>query len=172
MINNSWPPSPTDPPIEVGPPIGRIDDRVVWRPLLLRTFVVVPPAHVLGIVAGAQLMAGSGLLERAHWLSAAISVISGVLSGMAVGFFLTPTLRQRRIFTLVAAGFGLTTSVVLAALSEVRLAGWGVEPYWYRYVLGAALVVGVQTIVAWTLWISRTKAPTERKRTQAVTRRG
>jgi hypothetical protein len=172
MINNNWPPSPADPPIEVGPPIARVDNRVAWRPLLLRMFVVVPPAQVLGIVAGAQLMAGTGLMERTHWLSAVISVISGVLSGMAVGFFLTPTLRQRRIFTLVAAGFGLTTSVVLAALSEVRLAGWGVEPYWYRYILGAALVVGVQTIVAWTLWISRTKAATDRERTREGTRRG
>ena len=83
MINNNWPPSPADPPIEVGPPIARVDNRVAWRPLLLRMFVVVPPAQVLGIVAGAQLMAGTGLLERTHWLSAVISVISGVLSGLA-----------------------------------------------------------------------------------------
>jgi phage shock protein PspC (stress-responsive transcriptional regulator) len=125
MINNNWPPSPADPPIEIGPPTARADNRVAWRPLLLRMFVVVPPAQVLGIVAGAQLVTGTGLLERAHWLSAVISVISGVSSGLAVRFFLTPTIRRLRIFALVAAGFGLTTSVVLAVLSEVRLAGWG-----------------------------------------------
>jgi hypothetical protein len=157
MINNNWPPSPADPPIEVVPPTAGVDNRVAWRPLLLRMFVVVPPAQVVGIVAGAQLVAGTGLLERTHWLSAVISVISGLLSGFAVGFFLTPTVRQRRIFALVAAGFGLTTSVVLAVLSEVRLVGWGVEPYWYRYVLGAALVVGVQTAVAWRIWVSRSR---------------
>jgi hypothetical protein len=165
MINSNWPPSPADPPIEVGPPAARVDNGVAWRPLLLRMFVVVPPAQVLGIVAGAQLMAGTGLMERTHWLSAVISVISGVLSGLAVGFFVTPAVRQRQIFALLAAGFGLTTSVVLAVLSEVRLAGWGVEPYWYRYVFGAALVVGVQTVVAWTLWIRR-------ERTREVMRLG
>ena len=158
MINNNWP-SPADPPIEIGPPTARVDHRVAWRPLLLRMFVVVPPAQVLGIVAGAQLVAGTGLLERTHWLSAVISVISGVLSGLAVGFFLTPTIRRRRIFALVAAGFGLTTTVVLAVLSEVRLAGWGVEPYWYRYLVGAALVVGVQTLIAWRIWVSRSRHP-------------
>jgi len=157
MINSSWPPSPADPPIEIGTPTARVDNRVAWRPLLLRMFVVVPPAQVLGTVAGAQLMAGTGLLERMHWLSAVISVISGVLSGLAVGFFLTPKVRQRRVFALVAAGFGLTTWVVLAVLSEVRLAGWGVEPYWYRYVLGAALVVGMQTPIAWSIWVSRSR---------------
>ena len=157
MINSSWPPSPADPPIEIGTPTARVDNRVAWRPLLLRMFVVVPPAQVLGTVAGAQLMAGTGLLERMHWLSAVISMISGGLSGLAVGFFLTPAVRKRRVFALVAAGFGLTTWVVLAVLSEVRLAGWGVEPYWYRYVLGAALVVGMQTPIAWSIWVSRSR---------------
>jgi hypothetical protein len=157
MINNSWPPSPADPLIEVGPPTARVNNRVAWRPLLLRMFIVVPPAQVLGIVIGVQLLAGSGLLERMHWLSAVISLVSGVSTGLAVGFFLTPAVRQRRVFAHVAAGFGLTTWVVLALLSELRLAGWGVEPYWYRYLLGATLVVGIQTLIAWRIWVSRSR---------------
>jgi hypothetical protein len=148
------PPSPPGAPLEVVGRLAQLDTKIAWRRLLLRMFVVIPPTQALGTVAGLQLLVGTGLLQREHWLSAGISVISGMLSGLAQGFLLTPKARQRRVFVLVAAGFALATSVVLAVLTEVRLAGWGVEPYWYRYALGAAIVVGVQTVVAWRLWVS------------------
>jgi hypothetical protein len=153
-MNHSYSPPP-GPPLEATAPFAQLDTKIAWRPLLLRMFVVIPPAQVLGIVVGLQLLIGTGLLQREHWLSAGISVIGGALSGLAIGFLLTPTVPQRRTFALVAAAFAVATSVLLAVLTEVRLANWGVEPYWFRYALGTAIVMGVQTLVALRLWISR-----------------
>ncbi len=128
---------------------------LAWAPLLLRLFVVIPPAQVLGIAVGFQLVAGTGLIQRVHWLSVGITVMSGALSGLAVGFLLTPRAWQRRISGLAAAGVALATSTALATLAEARLGGWGIEPYWYRYALGAVIVAVIQTLIARKIWIIR-----------------
>ena len=121
MINNNWPPSPADPPIEIGPPTTRVDNGVAWRPLLPRLFVVVPPAQVLGIVAGAQLMAGTGLLGT-H-ASAQRGDQRDQRCVERIGRRLHDTDDSAAAHLRPCRGrFGLTTTVVLAVLSEVRLA--------------------------------------------------
>jgi hypothetical protein len=131
--------------------------RVSSAGLLLRMFVLVPPAQVVGILLATPILAGSGLLQQAPWLGILISISSGAVSGLALGLLLTPPIGRRRAFLAAAAAFGLGVWALLAVLAELRLSESGAGPAWYAYLLGAVSMVAVQSLVTWSFWVRRSR---------------
>jgi Kef-type K+ transport system membrane component KefB len=125
--------------------------------LLLRMFVVVPPAQVVGILLAAPILAGSGLLQQAPWLGILISICSGAVSGVALGLLLTPPIGRHGTFLAVTAAFGLAVWALLAVLAELRVSGSGAGPAWYAYLLGAVSMVTVQSLMTWSCWVARSR---------------
>jgi hypothetical protein len=111
---------------------------------------------VVGILLVTPILTGSGLLQQAPWLSILISISSGAVSGVALGLLLTPPI-GRRTFVAATAAFGLGGWALLAVLAELRLSAWGAGPAWYAYLLGAASIVAVQSLVTWSFWVHRSR---------------
>lgn len=136
---------------------GAGDDRVPWGALLVRLFLLIPPAEVLGVLLLGSLLTVSGVLGDHPGLAVLFSVVPGALAGVAVGVFVTPPPGRLARYLGIAAGFGLATYLVLTALSRVRLAGVAASPGWSTYLLGALVVVGVQSLVTLGVWLLRAR---------------
>ena len=129
-----------------------------WRALLVRLFVLVLPAQVLGVLLSGRVLTVSGLLRDHPGLaSSLLSVGSGALAGFAVAMLVTPV-RGRRAYVVVSGAFGLLSYLFLTVLSHVRLPEFVATPPWYTFVVGAVLVVGAQTLVALGGWAFRRRS--------------
>lgn len=58
-------------------------------------------------------------------------------------------------YLVASAAFGLASWGVLMVLAGLRTPDSSATPGWDAYLLGAAIVVGVQTLVAWGAWTWR-----------------
>lgn len=130
----------------------RPGDRIVWSALLIRMFVVVLPAQLLGFFLGGAIITATGLLATRPDSSRLIDVIAGILSGLAVGLALTPKARHLIAYLVTSAGFGLIMVVLLTTLGQLKL-GAAADPDLPNLAIGALLTAGPQTLVAWGLWV-------------------
>lgn len=136
---------------------GRVTAASVpWRALLVRLFLVVPAAQVLGVLLMCRVVTSSGLI-RAHPGTAGhgLSLGAGIIAGLAVGVLVNPVHERLRTYVAVSAGFGFGVYVVLTLLARLQLPDGVPPPLWSTVILGALLVVGPQTLVAWRTWAFR-----------------
>lgn len=122
-----------------------------WPALLIRMFIIVVPAQLLGFFIGGAVVSASGVLADRPELSLVINIVAGILSGLAVGLLLTPKARELVPFLVTCAVFGLLVVSVLVALGQLRL-GARADPELGPLLLGALLTAVPQTLVAWGLW--------------------
>lgn len=129
-------------------PAGRLRD------LLLRLFVVLPPAQALGVLLGGRLVDATGLLPGQAWLTGLVVVVGGALSGCAAGLLVRPSAPGPglRVALVSSAALGATSVLLLAGLAALALPPTSAAPPAWAYPLGALWLVGVQSAVAWSLW--------------------
>ena len=127
-------------------PTGRLRD------LLLRLFVVLPPAQALGILLGGRLVETTGLLPTPAWLTGLVVVVGGAVSGCAVGLLVRPGGAGLRVPLVTSAALGAASVLLLAGLAALALPSTSAAPPAWGYPLGALWWVGVQSAVAWALW--------------------
>jgi len=130
-------------------------DRLSWPRVLVRFFIVVIPAQLVGTAIGGAIMTASGVLREDPQLANLITVMAGVVAGIAVGLLVLPPPDRRRTFVVVHAAFAVGSYLLLLALAQLRLPDGTPQSVWYAYLLGPALVGLVQTLVAWGLWVTR-----------------
>jgi hypothetical protein len=91
------------------------------------------------------------------WLPTLTLVGMGGVAGLAVGYLAHPPRQPRGLAVAVAAGFGLVGFAVIVLLVRLRLpAGASSSLTW---LLGAVVVVVVQSAVVGLLWRRRAAAP-------------
>lgn len=130
---------------------GSTGPRIAWPTLLIRMFIIVLPAQLLGFFLGGAIISATGVLADRPEFSFLINVVAGILSGLAVGLVLTPGSRQLLPYLATSAAFGLVIVLILVALGQLKL-GDRADPELSRLALGALLTAGPQTLVAWGLW--------------------
>lgn len=122
------------------------------RDLLLRLFVVLPPAQVLGILLGGRLAEATGLLPAQAWLTGLVVVVGGAVSGCAAGLLVRPGRAGLRVPLAASSALGAASVLLLAGLAALALPPSSAAPPAWGYPLGALWLVGVQSAVAWALW--------------------
>ena len=122
-----------------------------WPAMLIRMFIIVVPAQLLGFFIGGAVVSASGVLPDRPEVSFVTNIIAGILSGLAVGLLLTPKARELIPHLATCAVFGLVIVGVLVTLGQLRL-GARADPELGALVLGALLTAVPQTLVAWGLW--------------------
>lgn len=129
-----------------------------WRALGLRLAVVTLPAQLVGAFLGIvpTLLVGRHVLS-VPWLPTLTLVGMGGVAGLAVGYLAHPPRQPRGLAVAVAAGFGLVGFAVIVLLVGLRLpAGASSSLTW---LLGAVVVVVVQSAVVGLLWRRRAATP-------------
>ena len=141
-------------------PVGGRPERPVnaWPRVLVRLFILVVPAQLVGSFLGGQLMVSLGLLGDEPALSNLIGVIAGLLAGLAVGLLLTPPAGQQRTWVLVSGLFGAFTWLALTLLARAAVSVNLPASPWYTWVAGTVLVAGIQAALSWGLWFIRTRS--------------
>ena len=123
---------------------------VPWAGLLLRLFLVILPAVVLGVLLGGALVTGLGVADS---LSNLILVTAGLLAGLGVGMLVTPVPGRLVTYLLTSAAFGLVVVVAMLILSQLaRPAGTPRLVLRPAAVVGPLLMLAVQTMITWGLW--------------------
>lgn len=130
---------------------GSMGERIIWPSLLIRMFIIVLPAQLLGFFLGGAIISTSGVLADRPEFSFLINVIAGILSGLAVGLVLTPKRRQLIPYLVTSAVFGLAIVLILVTIGQLKL-GDRADPAVSALALGALLAAAPQTLVAWGLW--------------------
>lgn len=128
-----------------------------WRPLLLRMFVVVVPAQVVGAILGGlplALIPPRTLLDNL-WLATFPVVGAGVVSGVALGLLVRPVAGRLLSWAGVGAAFGLASWAVLMVLVNLAVADGATSPGWSSFASGALVLVGLQTALSVGLWWGR-----------------
>ncbi len=126
-----------------------------WRALALRLTVLVLPAQVVGAFLGyLPLLLLGGRVIDLPWVSGLVLVGMGAVAGAAVGRFATPPEDERRTAVLLAGAYALAAFLVLRLLVEIRLPE-GSSPSVLVWVVGAVIVVAVQSAVTTLLWRTR-----------------
>jgi hypothetical protein len=126
-----------------------------WLRLLVRFFIVVVPAQLLGTAVGGGIVSASGVLADNPQLANLIALVAGTVAGTAVGLLVDPVLEYRRTYIVVNAVFAVSSWVLLLAIAQLRLPAGSQAGPWTGYVVGALLVGGVQTLLGWGLWVAR-----------------
>lgn len=126
-----------------------------WRALALRLTVVILPAQLVGAFVGFLpiLLLGSSAVGLT-WLSGLVLVGIGLVGGAAIGRLARPPSQHPRSAVVVAAGFGLVGFLVLRLLVQIRLPEGSAPPV-LAWVVGAVVVVLVQSLVVAVLWRRR-----------------
>lgn len=130
---------------------GSTGEPIAWPTLLVRMFIIVLPAQLLGFFLGGAIIAATGVLADRPEFSFLINVIAGILSGIAVGLVLTPKPRQLIPYLVTSAAFGLLIVLILVTLGQLKL-GDRADPALSALALGALLTAGAQTLTTWGLW--------------------
>ncbi|HEY5786037.1 MAG TPA: hypothetical protein VIT65_14800 [Microlunatus sp.] len=136
-----------------------LDNSIVtdqgWRALGLRLAVVTLPAQLVGAFLGIvpTLLLGRHVLS-VPWLPSLVLVGMGGVAGLAVGLLAHSPRRRRGPALAVAAGFGLVGFALIALLVSLRLPP-GVGPSGLTWLLGALIVVAIQSIIVALLWRRR-----------------
>lgn len=141
-------PTTSPSPYATGAGHGR---RLSWPTLLIRMFIIVVPAQLVGFFLGGALLAASGMLANRPESSLVINIIAGILSGLMVGLLLSPKRRELIPYLVTCAVFGLVVVGLLVTLGQLRL-GDRADPAVGALLLGALLTAVPQTLVAWGLW--------------------
>ncbi|HYI56437.1 MAG TPA: hypothetical protein VEX57_20890 [Microlunatus sp.] len=129
-----------------------------WRALGLRLAVVTLPAHLVGAFLGIvpTLLVGRHVLS-VPWLPTLTLVGMGGVAGLAIGYLAHPPRQPRGLAVAVAAGFGLVGFAVIVLLVRLRLPA-GVASSSLNWLVGAVVVVAVQSAVVGLLWRRRAAA--------------
>lgn len=130
---------------------------VAWGSVLVRMFITVLPGQLIGFGLGGVLLGATGLLTDRPGLSFLTSVVAGVVSGVALGLFLTPEPSRVRVYLAISSALGLVIVLVLVGLAQLRL-GSQIDATASSFVFGASLTVVAQALTAWGLWATRTRS--------------
>ena len=122
------------------------------RALLLRLFLVLPPAQVLGVLLAGGLLGVSGLLPGPPGLTALVPVVTGLVGGAAAGLLVEPAGAGLRRALAAQAALGSASVLLLTVLAALALPATSAAPPVLGSALGALAVVVVQTATAGTLW--------------------
>jgi hypothetical protein len=126
------------------------------RALLLRLFLVLPPAQVLGVLLAGGLLGVSGLLPGPPGLTALVPVVAGLVGGAAVGLLVEPAGAGLRRALAAQAVLGSASVLLLTVLAALALPASAAPPV-LGSALGALALVVVQTATAGTLWRLRSQ---------------
>ena len=131
---------------------------VPWASLLLRLFLVVVPAQLLGIFLSGAIVAstepttgGSGYI---------ILVATGLLAGLAVGLLVTPVPTRLVTYLVTSAVFAAVTVSALLLVSQLSRPTGTPGMTLASAATGPLIVAAVQALVTYALWrIRRRNTP-------------
>jgi hypothetical protein len=88
------------------------------------------------------------------WMPSLVLVGIGAVAGLAVGLLARPPRHQWAPAVVVAAGYGLVGFAVIGLLVRLRLPD-GAAPSALSWLIGAVVVVGLQSLVVALAWRRR-----------------
>lgn len=136
-------------------PLGRGSAPVTSGRVLVRMFITLLPSQLIGFGLGGALLSATGLLSSDRpGLSFLINAVAGVLAGLALGMFLTPSPARLPGYLAVSTVMGLVIVLVLVGLAQLRMGG-ALHATVSSLVLGAVVTVVPQALLAWGLWVTK-----------------